>query len=137
MKYKVQKEEYKKVISDPIEIDIPEIPRYYWHNGIRRAYCVVPEWTSWNREQYGKEEEIWQIKVVEVDPTDAVIKAYTIRVSEFTTILSRSNSNSNYRLVENYLFRPDEETRTREQFMADYTATLEKIGEHLSTFPTL
>lgn len=134
MKYKVRKEEWKKTLSDEFEVDIPEKPVHFWHNGERVAYRVVPVWSTWNVEHYNKPEEIFEVKVVKI-PAGAFenrkIEAFSIRVSEFREILSGVRYKEYSRLIENLLLHPDEDTRTEEQFMEDYKSVVEKINEYL------
>lgn len=129
MKIKVNKIRYEKV-NEETELDIPETPMYFWHNGIRRAYSVVPEWTAWNVENYQKPEEIWKVNVVMVDPQDRIIETNEIQVHTFPDILKDSSHRYN-RLITNLLFNPDEDRRTKEQFIADYNQVLEEIAKNL------
>jgi hypothetical protein len=129
MKYTVDKSEYKKVIKK-VEVNIPETPQYFWHNGERVAYCVTPIWTSWNKEHYQKEEEIWEFKVVKIDPSFKLITASDLRLSELGDILRNEKHQFN-RLVNNLLFYPDENTRTKERFMTDYNNVLEEIHKNI------
>jgi hypothetical protein len=133
MKYKVQKEEYKRVLLEEVEVDIPEEPKYFWHNGERVAYCVTPIWTKWNKEHYQKEEEIWELRIVKVDPSFRKIQAFFIRVSEFGEILQgKRDGHKLQRLIENLLLYPEENIRTKEQFMTDYHNTLKEIDNYIT-----
>jgi hypothetical protein len=130
MKYAVQKEEYKKVISKEIEVEIPVNPVYYFLTGIRRAYAIIPVWTSWNKEHYSKDEEIYSLDIVTVDPSLKMIETVNVSLSSLKdTILSEKHNL--FRLLENVLLYPDENVRTEEQFMADYNRTIEEIGNKL------
>jgi hypothetical protein len=133
MKIKVKKEEYKKILLEETEVDIPEKTMYFWHNGERVAYCVTPVWTTWNKEHYSKEEEIYEYKVVKVDPTDRKIEAFSISVSGFDEILyGKRNVSKAQRILENILLYPEENTRTKEQFMTDYKQTLIAINCYIT-----
>jgi len=132
MKIQIKKEEYKKVTLDNFEVNIPENPCYYWHNGIRIAYSVVPVWTSWNKEHYSKDEEIYEFKIIEVDPTFKSIKVSNIRVSDLSETLTGRRNKEYSRLVENILLYPKENTREKEQFFKDYNKVLEDLGLYLS-----
>lgn len=130
MKIKIQKYEYIRQNIE-IEVEVPEIIRYYWHNGIRKAYAVIPEWTTWNKEHYQKEEEIYAFNIITVDPTLNQISITTINISSFPDILKDSNNNYN-RIIDNILNFPEKETRTKEKFMADYNGVLEKMSKILT-----
>lgn len=130
MKRKLQKTEIKRVLSEEIEVEIPEKQLYFWHNGERVAYCVTPEWTTW-RKEHGSPEEIWQFRVVKVDPSNKKIEAFYIRVSELAEIFQDRGNTKYLRLVENLLLYPEEDNRTKEEFMKDYEDVLREINSYL------
>lgn len=129
MKKKINKGKYERVI-DEIEINIPEQPMYFFHTGIRRMYSVIPEWTTWNKKNYKKDEEVWRFKIIVVDPSNKIIEAHQIPVNFFEKIINKSDHPFN-KLIENMVFCPDENTRTKEQFMEDYNNTLTNINENI------
>lgn len=131
MKYTIQKEEYKKISTDK-EVDIPEKKMYFWHNGVRIAYMVSPEWTTWNKKHYKKPEEIWKLNILCVDPTLHSIESYSIQVSYLKDIVD-DEKHSLYRVINNYLFYPSENTRTRKQFIVDYNKVISYFKEFIKT----
>lgn len=130
MKTTINKEEFKKILLENVEVDIPEETLYFWHNGERVAYSVKPEWTTWNKEQYQKDEVIWRLNVIKVDPSCKRISVHDIQVSELSGIINYSK-HAFYRLVQNLLFHPDDDRRTKEQFMVDYKKVLKEIKAYL------
>jgi hypothetical protein len=131
MKHKIQSYEYKKVLSEEYEIEIPEKPVYYFQTGIRRAYAIVPVWTKWNKEHYQKEEEIYSLNVITVDPSVLMVEITNFSISGLNEIM-RNENHSLHRLMENVLETPHENKRTEEEFYADYNNTLRKIHEQLT-----
>ena len=132
MKYTITKEKYVKEIIPQHEIDIPEEPLYLFITGIRRAYSIVPKWTTWNKEHYNKEEEIYEFQIVEVDPSNYHVKRYNIGVSDISNILNSRESylQDKIRLVE-AIIEPVYYKRTKEQFMQDYNNVIEHINMYL------
>jgi hypothetical protein len=128
----VQKVEFKKVVSEPREVNIPISTLYLWFNGERRAYSVAPVWTTWNKEHYAKEETIYEYNVVVVDPSLYSIQSFTISVSNISDIL-QDVKHPFHRLIETLIDEKEIEntSRTKEQFMADFKNTLKQIKERL------
>lgn len=125
MKVKIKKYRYE-TIEEEVEVEVPEKRLFYFMTGIRQAYCVTPEWTTWNKEHYGKDEEIHALNIIAVDPTNNSIQKFNISVGVMTEI-DKSGQHPLHYLVENILRSPDDNTRTEEQFMADYKSVLESF----------
>jgi len=131
MKIQIQKIEHKR-IEKTIEVDVPDKQMFIWHNGIRKAYSVTPVWTTWNKEYNDKPEEIYELKVVMVDPSDTAIELRTMRVSDLPNIAD-SEKHPYKRLIENILEYPDDKQylRTKEQFMQDLNGVMEAVNKGL------
>ena len=131
MKISIKTAEYTRVDKE-IEVNIPDKQLYLWHNGIRRAYSVKPRWTTWNVENYNKPEEIYELIVVVVDPSDYKIEVTNLTISSLPEIL-KNDKHPYKRLVENILKYPDDKEfiRTKEQFENDLQTVLLKINENI------
>lgn len=127
MKISIVKTEYKQV-STTTDVNVPEQQMYVWHNGIRRAYSIKPQWTTWNMEQNHKPEEIFELLVVMVDPSYNKIEVNSLSVSSLPEIVKNVKHPFN-RLVENILNYPNEGVRTKQDFENDLQQVIQKITE--------
>lgn len=127
MKVKIKKDSWVKQ-TEEVEIDLPEQVLYIWHNGSRVAYCVKPIFTTWNKEKFNKEEEVYEYAIVKVDPSvfAGTIERFKISVSSIPDIL-KDSKNQNIRLVEDLL--EGKSNRTKEQFDVDYKSVLNRFKE--------
>jgi hypothetical protein len=129
MKISIIQSEYKR-IEKTVEVSIPEKQMYLWHNGIRRAYSVKPVWSTWNVEHKNKPEEIIELSVVMVDPSDNKFELVSLSVTALANIAADSK-HPYQRLVDNILNYPDDKEyfRTKEQFEADFNKVIDNIKE--------
>lgn len=131
MKILIKKVDYIRTEAD-VEVNIPDKQLYLWHNGIRRAYSIKPKWTSWNKENFNKPEEIYALKVVMVDPSDLKIEVFELKVSSLPEILLNEKHIYN-RLIDNILNYPDDKEciRTKKQFENDLQLVLQEINKSI------
>ena len=127
MKVKIKKDSWVKQ-TEEVEIDLPEQVLYIWHNGSRVAYCVKPIFTTWNKERFDKEEEIYEYAIVKVDPSvfGGKIERFKISVSSIPDIL-KDSKNENLRLVEDIL--EGKSNREKDRFEFDYKGVLDRFNE--------
>lgn len=113
------------------EITLPETEIYLFITGIRAAYRVTPQWTTWQKEQEGLDEEIWTYKILIVNPSECLIKLDELRISEIGNILrgDRSPLDSLCKVITD-LEDNKEYFRTKEQFESDYNNVLNKFNEN-------
>jgi hypothetical protein len=128
---KVKLETYKLIRSKTglVEAELPEVTSYYFETGVRRSIKLVPKWTTWNKEQYGKDEELYGYFVVCVYLSfENIIESFNINISDFESALN-SNKHSKEEsiivsLVSNWL-----DTRTKEQFEADLNTAILNLNK--------
>lgn len=131
MKVKIEKYRYERV-KEEVEISIPEQKLFFFVTGSRVSYSIKPIWTTWNKEQYQKEEEIYSYDVIAVSRSFCnIIEKFNISIDSFPDIIKQGESNKYNRLVEAILDPSGECGRTEEQFLADYNAVLEEIKNSL------
>jgi len=135
MKILITKTEYKR-IEKKIKVNIPDKQMYLWHNGVRMAYSIKPEWTSWNRENLNKPEEIYKLVIVAVDPSDNCIEIVELPISSLSQIVNDSK-HKYQRLIDNILNYPNdvEYIRTKEQFENDLQMVLQNIKDSVAITP--
>lgn len=130
MKKKIEKYKFEKVLDKEYEIDIPEVPEYYFQTGIRRAIAIIPIWTSWNVEHNQKPEEIYALKFICVYGSfENKLESTQIAISD---IIRNSQALENRDSLTFLLaHRADYSKRTKEQFMADLEGGINKLKEEL------
>lgn len=119
---KIKQYEYEKKEVTSKEIMLPTETSYYFETGIRRSIKIIPHYTSWNKEQYDNEEELFELEVVCLyNSSECKAEKFTIRVSDIEEIyyLEKHEYNSFITaLVEDWF-----QKRTKEQFEADFNHT--------------
>jgi len=130
---KITQVKYEPVITEEKDWELPTEPKYYFETGIRRSISVTPVWTTWNKKQYGKDEEIYELDVVCIYQNfQAKIEKFSIQISRINDLYTREKN------VESSIFKflidfADEEfERTKERFTTDFESCLRDIKEHLS-----
>jgi hypothetical protein len=125
MKHTIKTYEYKRIEKTATEIEIPEETIYCFQTGIRRAVKIEPQWTTWNKENYQKDEEVWNLKITCVyNSFECKIEQYTIQVSQLEDNINRGKDSYS---IPNLLLHRDFNLRTKEQFEADLKIALDKI----------
>jgi hypothetical protein len=125
MKKQIKTYKLERVEVNSSEIEIPEEPMYVFQTGIRRAIRIVPEWTTWNKEHHGTEEEIWRLVVTCVyNSFECKIECYDIQVSQIEDMIRTSKDTYS---IPNMLMSGYYGVRTKEQFDADLQMALDKI----------
>ena len=120
--------EYKEVEIESKEIELPTETQYFFETGIRRAIRIKPVWTTWNKKQYDKEEEIFQYLVTFVYGSfEAKIEKYTIQVSRLQEYYFK-RSGGLHDFVTTWL-DGDLNKRTQEKFESDFAQVLKDINE--------
>lgn len=96
MKIEATKYEYVKTKIDNFEIELIEEPFAYQKYNHRVMVLVVPKWTTWNKEQTGEDEFIYEYKIIQVsrDISKYVIENKSIQLNR-KSIESRLTSMSN------------------------------------------
>ena len=128
MKLNIKQYKYEKKEIDSKEIELPTETSYYFETHIRRSIKIVPIFTTWNKDQFNKEEELYQLKIT------CVYLSYECKVEKFVLDLKEierifyadTDKNKDFvtALVSDWF-----DKRTKEQFEADLNQTIEEIKE--------
>lgn len=130
MKINLKTYEYKKIELSNTEFNIPDEISYYFQTFIRRSIRVIPIWTTWNKEQYGKEEEIFSYHFTCVYQSfENKIESFEISVSNIESLYNSDKSNGNSDLIKS-LLNNDLNVRTKDQFEADLYNAIEELNKY-------
>lgn len=129
MKVKLETYELVRNKTGLVEAELPEITSYYFETGVRRSIRLVPKWTTWNKEQYGKDEELYGYYVTCVYLSfENKIESFSINISDFENALNKSKPSKEedliISLVKNWL-----NIRTKQQFEADFNTAIKKFDD--------
>lgn len=129
---KIRKFKHEKVEIESVEWDVPTEPIYLFETGIRRSISIIPKWTTWNKEAYNKEEEIFELGIVCVYQSfEAKIEAFNIPISRIEELYYLKPVYGGEDSIAKLLVDNDGNTRTKEQFDADFENCLNKIKDKL------
>ena len=123
---KIKQYEYEKKEIASKEIEIPSETSYYSETGIRRSIKIIPIYTSWNKERFNKEEELYELEIVCLyNSSECKAEKFKIRISEIEKIYY--SDKHKYKqfivtLVEGWFNK-----RTKEQFEADFKYTFSEM----------
>lgn len=90
MEIKIKQYKHEKIEISSKTFVLPEETSYFFETGIRRSIKIEPEFTTWNKEQYNKEEEIFQFNITCVYLNfECKIERFSIRISDFESPLPK------------------------------------------------
>jgi hypothetical protein len=122
MNSKIKQYEYEKKEVASKEIQLPTETSYYFETGIRRSIKITPTFTTWNKEHYNKEEELYELIIVCLyQSSECKAEKFSLRVSELEGIYySEKHEHKRFvtALIEDWF-----DKRTKEQFDADFNHT--------------
>ena len=126
MKTTIKQYEYEKKEVASKEIELPTETTYYFETGIRRSIKIIPHYTSWNKEQYNKDEELYDLEIVCLYlSSECKAEKFKIRVSDIEGIYySEKHEHKNFvtALVEDWFGK-----RTKEQFEKDLNRLISEL----------
>ena len=125
---KVQIKQYKhvKVETSSFDFELPEETSYFFETGIRRSIRIVPVFTTWNKEQYNKEEELYMFDITCVYLSfECKIEKFSVSVSDFEKDKEIIEKNSFLGSWINGWFNK----RTQTDFENDLKQAIDKINE--------
>lgn len=125
---KIQLKQYKhvKVETDSKDFELPEQSSYFFETHVRRSIRIIPEYTTWNKEHYNKEEELYRFHITCVYLSfECKIEKFTIDVSEFQRDITILEKNNFINAWINGWF----DIRTKEDFDIDLKQAIDKINE--------
>ena len=127
---KIQQYKFEKVVIEEKDWEVPTTPQYYFETFIRRSICVIPLWTTWNKEHYNKEEEIYALDIICVYQSfQDKIEKFNILISQIETRYAEKNEKGD---IVRFLIdiADDEFVRTEQQFKNDFDTCLAKIKDN-------
>lgn len=126
MKLKIKKYEYVKKEVESKEIELPKETSYYFETGIRRSIKIVPRFTTWNKERFNKEEELYEFKIICLyNSSKCIAEKFTIRANDIEEIYySEKHKHKDFinALIEGWF-----DKRTKEQFEDDFKYTFAEM----------
>jgi hypothetical protein len=126
MNLKIKQYEYEKKEIASKEIELPKETSYYFETGIRRSIKVVPRFTTWKKERYNKEEELYELIVICLyQSSECKAEKFNLRISELENIYySEKDKHKGFvtALIEGWF-----DKRTKEQFEADFNNTISEM----------
>lgn len=126
MKLKIKQYKYKKSEIASKEIQLPTEVSYYFETVTRCSIKIIPCFTTWNKEQYNKEEELYELIVVCLYQSfECKAEMFKIRVSEIEEIYyCQKHKHKNFvtGLIDGWL-----DKITKEQFDLDFNNVLSKM----------
>jgi len=126
MKLTIKQYKYKPVEIEAMNVDIPTEISYYFETGIRRSIKIIPVFTTWNKERYNKDEELYYLDVICLyNSSECKAEKFRINISEIEEIFY--SKNHKYKGFINALINNWFDIRTKEQFEEDLKYTINQI----------
>lgn len=126
MKLNIKQYEFKKIEIKAKEIDLPTEVSYYFETGVRRSIKITPVFTTWNKERFDKEEELYCLKIICLyNSSKCMAEKFTINTKEIETIFY--SEQHKYKSFVTSLINDWFDVRTKEQFEADFKYTFEEM----------
>lgn len=125
----IKTHKYIKVEDENFNIEIPENTIYLFETGIRRSIRIVPIYTTWNKENYNKDEEIHTLEVTCVYLSfELVIEKFKISISNIESIWNSKNSDKNEKSILEVLYYKSADNRSKEQFENDLNNAIRQLN---------
>lgn len=125
---KLKQYKYERVEIDSIEFEIPTVPTYYFQTGIRRAIRVVPQFTTWKKNEGLQQEELYALIVT------FVYSSFECKIEKFNISVNRieekyfSEKDKLGEFVKDWI-NGDLHSRTKEQFDADFNDVIGDLNK--------
>ncbi len=118
---------FEKVKVGSKEFIEPTEPCYFFETGIRRSIRISPIYTTWQKENYNKDEEIYQYDITCVYLSwECKVEKFSIPKSDLSDLYYRKEKYSPF--VVSWIDECFNE-RTKEQFDADLSQVIEIINK--------
>ena len=128
MKLAIKQYEYEKKEINSKEIELPTETAYYFETGVRRSIRIVPKFTTWNKEHYDKEEELYELKITCVYlSSECIIEKFTLYPKDIEKIFYADKHKllDFVRALVNDWF----DNRTKEKFEIDLNEAIRQLKE--------
>ena len=126
MLIQIKQYKYEKTETSSMDLELPEKMAYFFETGIRRSIRIKPIFTTWNKEEYNKEEELYYFEVT------CVYLSFECKIEKF--IVTLDDFKKDKEIVEKNMFLRSWvnnwfDERTKEQFDADLKQAIENINK--------
>lgn len=122
----IKQYKFEKVETDSRIIRIPTEESYFFETGVRRSIRIIPHFTTWNKERFDKDEELYELEITCLYGSfECRIEHFKIRGSDIESIAySKEHKYKSFvtSLIEDWF-----DKRTKEQFEGDLKELLTKI----------
>ena len=126
MKLQIKQYEYEKKEIASKEIELPTTVSYYFETGIRRSIKITPKFTTWNKERFNKDEELYELQIICLyNSSECIAEKFTIRVKDIEEIYY--SEKHKYKSFVDGLVNEWFDKRTQEQFEADFKYTFNEM----------
>jgi hypothetical protein len=108
------------------EFDIPQKPVYFFQTGIRRAIRIVPISTTWNKQRYKKDEEVYDLEFTCIYTSyECKLEKFKIPISQLESIYYHEKEKY-HSIVRNWI-DGDLDERTQEQFEGELNSIIDSF----------
>jgi hypothetical protein len=128
MKLAIKQYEYEKKEIESKEIELPTEITYYFETGVRRSIRIVPSFTTWNKERFDKEEEIYELQITCVYlSSKCIVEKFSIYPKDIEKIFyadKHKHKDFVTSLVHDWF-----DKRTKQQFETDLDEAIKQLKE--------
>lgn len=126
MKLNIKQYEFHKVEIQSQDIEIPTETSYFFETGVRRSIRIIPVFTTWNKERFNKEEELYYLDITCLyNSSETKAEKFRINISDIESIYYYEKHK--YNGFVSSLVRDFFDVRTKEQFEMDLKLTIDKL----------
>ena len=127
MKLEIKQYEYVKKEIEKKNIEIPEAISYYFETGIRRSIRITPKFTTWNKKNYDKDEELYKLEFLCLyQSSEFKIEKFTINVKDLEKIYY--SEKHEHKGIITSLINGWFDKRTKEKFEEDLNVMLTELN---------
>jgi hypothetical protein len=129
MKLEIKQYEYEKKEVAKKEIELPNVVSYYFETGVRRSIKIVPRFTTWNKKNHNKEEELYELGITCLyNSSECIAEKFTLRINQIEEIYYSEKHKHNSFV--NGLVNDWFDKRQKEQFDADFKYTFSEMSNN-------
>jgi hypothetical protein len=122
----IKQYKYEKTEIASKDFELPDETAYFFETHVRRSIRIKPVYTTWQKEQHNKEEEIWRFEITCVYLSfECKIEKFSVDVNDFKKDKEVIEKNNFLNAWTNGWF----DKRTKEDFENDLKQAFDKINE--------
>jgi len=126
MKLNIKQYKFEKVEIESKEINLPTEITYYFETGIRRSIKITPMFTTWNKKQFNKEEELYYLDIICLyNSSECMAEKFTIYIKDIEKIFY--SEKHKYKGFIEALVNGWFDDRTKEEFEEDFKYTIRQM----------